>query len=150
MKWHFKGIEGTENRLLKKPEIVRGYTNCIEQYTLKGYIRKFPREDRPAVRWFLPRISIVRPDRTTTKRRIVFDAFVRYQGVSLNDVICWGPQLQRDLFHVLLRFEKHPVALVCDIAEMYLRIAVAPGRSSFSPVSLERLRPTESSRRVGI
>ncbi|XP_068749411.1 uncharacterized protein [Montipora capricornis] len=101
-------LEGTERRLLKKPEIARAYTDCIEQYALKGYIRKVPREDRPAARWFLPYFPIVRPDRTTTKTRIVFDASARYQGVKL----------QRDLFHILLRFRKHPVALVCDIAEM--------------------------------
>ena len=41
-------------------------------------------------------------------------------------MICQGPKLQHDLFHVLLRFRKHPVALVCDIAEMYLRIEIAP------------------------
>ncbi|XP_067040969.1 uncharacterized protein [Acropora muricata] len=119
-------LEGTEHRLLKSPEIARTYIDCIEQYTLKGYIRKVPKEDRPTARWFLPHFPIVRPDRTTTKTRIVFDASARYQGVSLNDVICQGPKLQRDLFHVLLRFRKNPVALVCDIAEMYLRIEIAP------------------------
>ena len=65
----------------------------------------------------------MRPDRTTTKTRIVFFSSARYQGVSLNDVICQGPKLQRDLFHVLLRFRKNPVALACDIAEMYRDIA---------------------------
>ena len=73
----------------------------------------------------------MRPDRTTTKTRIVFDASARYQGVSLNDVICQGPKLQRDLFHVLLRFRKNPVALVCDIAEMYLRIEIASEHRPF-------------------
>ena len=119
-------LEGTEHRLLKSPEIARTYIDCIEQYTLKGYIRKVPKEDRPTARWFLPHFPIVRPDRTTTKTHIVFDASARYQGVSLNDVICQGPKLQRDLFHVLLRFRKNPVAMVCDIAEMYLRIEIAP------------------------
>ena len=47
-------------------------------------------------------------------------------GISLNDVIHQGPKLQRELFSVLLRFPKNPVALVCDIAEMYLRISLAP------------------------
>ena len=37
-----------------------------------------------------------------------------------------GPKLQRDLFDVLLRFRRFPVALVCDIAEMYLRIGITP------------------------
>ena len=43
----------------------------------------------------------------------------------MNDVIHQGPKLQRDLFDVLLRFRWFPVALVCDIAEMYLRIGIA-------------------------
>ena len=55
-----------------------------------------------------------------------FCASAQYQGVSLTDAICPGPKLQRDLFHVLLRFRKNPVALACDIAEIYLRIEVAP------------------------
>ena len=91
-------LEGTEHRLLKRLEIARTYTDSIQRYTLKGYIRKVPREDRSAARWFLPHFPIVRPDRTTTKMRIVFDASARHQGVSLNDVICQGPKLQRDLF----------------------------------------------------
>lgn len=43
----------------------------------------------------------------------------RCEGVSMNDVIHQGPELQRDLFEVLLRFRRFPIALVCDIAEMY-------------------------------
>ena len=41
-------------------------------------------------------------------------------------MICQGPKLQRDLLHVLLSFRKNPVALVSDIAEMYLRIEITP------------------------
>lgn len=31
------------------------------------------------------------------------------------------------MFNVLLRFRKYPVGLICDIAEMYLRIRLAEG-----------------------
>ena len=67
----------------------------------------------------------MRPDKETTKTRIVFDASAKYEGVSLNDVIYQGPKLQRDLFGVLLRSRRFPVAMVCDIAEMYLRIGLS-------------------------
>ena len=62
----------------------------------------------------------------TTKNRVVFDASVKINGVSLNDAIYQGPKLQRDLFDVLSRFRRLPVALIFDIAEMYLRIGMAP------------------------
>lgn len=45
-------------------------------------------------------------------------------GISLNDVIHAGPKLQRELFDVLIRFRRNPVALVCDIQEMYLQIEI--------------------------
>ena len=65
-------------------------------------------------------------DRVTTKARVVFDASARYNGVSLNDIIYHGPKLQEELFDVLCRFHGYPIALVCDIAEMYLQILLCP------------------------
>ncbi|XP_068719623.1 uncharacterized protein [Montipora capricornis] len=120
-------LYNTEKRLLKNPEIAGAYSENITQYLEKGYIRKIdPTEEKPARRWYLPHFPVVRLDRVTTKTRIVFDASAKFGGVSLNDVIYQGPKLQKDLKDVLLRFRRHPVGLVCDIAEMYLRIEVTP------------------------
>ena len=55
---------------------------------------------------------------------MVFDASTKYNGVSLNDLIYRGPKLQQELFDVLLRFRRYPIALVCDITEMYLQIMI--------------------------
>jgi hypothetical protein len=76
--------------------------------------------------WYLPHFAVSKPEKETTKTRIVFDASAKKDGVSLNDVIYTGPKLQRDLVYVLLRFRRFPIALVCDVAEMYLRIGLAP------------------------
>ena len=81
--------------------------------------------------WYLPHFSIARPEKSTTKTRVVFDACAKFNGLSLNDVVCQGPKLQRDIFDVLLRFRRFPVALVCDIAEMYLRIGLSPSSRPF-------------------
>ena len=117
----------TEKRLLNNPEVGKAYSKCISQYLEKGYVRKIdPAESRPSKKWYLPHFPVVRPDRTTTKTRIVFDASAKCEGVSLNDTIFPGRKLRKDLNDLLLRFRKHPVTLVCDIAEMYLRIEVAP------------------------
>jgi len=56
----------------------------------------------------------------------VFDASARYHNVALNDVAFQGPKLQCELFDVLFRFRKYPVAVMCDISEMHLRIELSP------------------------
>ena len=120
-------LENFEKWLLKNSKIGKAYTDNIHQYLKKGYIRQVdPTEESPPNKCYLPHFPIVRPDRTTTKTRIVFDASAKFEGVSLNDAIHQGPKLQRELADVLLRFRRKPVALMCDITEMYLRIEVMP------------------------
>ena len=70
-------------------------------------------------------------DKATTKVRPVFDASAKMNGTSLNSMISTGPKLQRELPAVLLRFRRNTIALVCDIAEMYLRIELAPDDRPF-------------------
>ena len=116
-----KRLENTEKRLRKNPEVAEMYEQTIEKYVEKGYVQKVT-ESSPETKWFLPHFPVIRPERDTTKVRIVFDASAKQDGISLNDTMYQGPKLQNDLFDVLLRFRKHPVALVCDIEEMYLQI----------------------------
>lgn len=66
-----------------------------------------------------------------TKTRIVFDASAQFKGVSLNDIVLEGPKLQNDLFVVLLRLRREPVAVMCDIKEMYLQIKLQPEDQSY-------------------
>ena len=89
-------------------------------------MRKVPDTELSKSKWYLPHFPVLRPDKDTTKTRIVFDASAKYEEISLNDRIHLGPKLQRDLFDVLLRFRRFPVAIVRDIAEMYLRIGILP------------------------
>ena len=81
-------------------------------------------EPSPSEVWYLPHFSVIRMDKTTTKVRIVFDCSAKTDGVSLNYAICAGPKLQKDLFDVLIRFRRNPVALACDIKEMYLQMEI--------------------------
>ena len=102
------------------------YTNVTKEYLKKGYVSKVTPSDKVVKAWYLPHFAIVKPEKTTTKTRVVFDASAKSNGGSLNDAIYQGPKLQRDLFDVLLRFRRLPVALICDLSEMYLRIGMAP------------------------
>ena len=123
-------LEHTERRLRRDPEIAESYSRTIRQYADKGYIVKAEHDsDQPA--WYLPHFAVLRPDKETTKTRIVFDASAAVDGVSLNSRLHAGPKLQRDLVEVLTRFRKKPVAAVCDISEMYLQISLEPDQRRY-------------------
>lgn len=114
-----------ENKLKKDCALGTEYSRVIKGYVEKGYLRRVePDEPSPPEVWYLPHFPVVRMDKTTTKVRIVFDCSAKTDGVSLNDVICAGPKLQKDLFDVLIRFRRNPVALACDIKEMYLQVEI--------------------------
>lgn len=119
--WLYVGSRTLE----KSAGVATAYNEILGQYIEKGYIRKVPQHEHFKSKWYLPHFPVVRPDKETTKTRIVFDASAKFDGISLNDVIHQGPKLQRDLFDILLRFRRFSVAMVCDIAEMYLRIGLS-------------------------
>ena len=115
----------TEKSLKKKEFVEKEYQKTIETYVEKGYLCKVPESEAPPPEiWYLPHFPIVKMSKSTTKVRIVFDCSAKCNGVSLNDAIHAGPKLQRELFDVLIRFRCNPVALVCDMQEMYLQIEI--------------------------
>ena len=118
-------LVNTEKRLKRSPDVAHAYNKCLEQYVEKSYVSKVPEQERIKFQWYLPHFPVLRPEKDTTKVRIVFDALAKYDGISMNDMLYQGPKLQRDLFDVLLWFRRRPVAVVCDIAEMYLQIGIA-------------------------
>ena len=124
-------LECTEKRLHKDQTVKSAYCKTIEQYLGKGYIHKLEQSNKDDKCWYLPHFPVIRTDKVTTKTRIVFDASATYKGESLNQTIDQGPKLQQQLTNVLLRFRKNPVALVCDVAEMYLRVEIAEKDRSY-------------------
>ena len=72
----------------------------------------------------MPHFPVVWQDMATTKVCVVYDATAKC-GKSLNDDLHAGRKLRNDLVQVLLRFCKEPVAVVADIAEMFLQVEVA-------------------------
>ena len=64
----------TENILKKNCALGTEYSQIIQAYVEKGYLRRVePDEPLPPKVWHLPHIPVIRMDKTTTKVRIVFD-----------------------------------------------------------------------------
>ena len=115
----------TERKLLREVKTANEYNQIIEGYVNKGYVKILEKDPEiESKKWYLPHFVVIKPDKETTKARIIFDASAAEDGTSLNNFIYQGPKLQRDLLNVLLRFRRYPVAIVGDISEMYLQVKI--------------------------
>lgn len=72
---------------------------------------------------YLPHHAVLKEESPMTKLRVVFDwSCSTFSGISLNDVLRFGPTIQQDLLYILLRFRKHQYVLTADIQKMYRQI----------------------------
>ena len=116
----------TTERSVRKKGVQSKYNEVFVKYLGKNCIRKVSKPESKDTKWLLAHFPILRFDKETTKIRIVFDASAKFENVSLNDFVLKGPKLQRDVFTIICRFRRHPIAIVCDISEMYLQIELTP------------------------
>ena len=97
-------------RNLKKKGFIEEYQKAIDTYVKRGYLREVPETEAPPPDvWYLPHFPIVKLSKSTTKERIVFHCSAKCDGISLNEVIDAGPELQREFCSVST---PNPVALV--------------------------------------
>ncbi|XP_058456828.1 uncharacterized protein LOC131434190 [Malaya genurostris] len=109
-----------ERRFAANPELKALYSNFIHEYRTLGHMREINDNTVKCKTYYLPHHAVLKPDSTTTKLRVVFDASCRTStGVSLNDGLMVGPVVQEDLLSIVLRFRVHRFAIVADIAKMY-------------------------------
>ena len=111
-----------QKKLHRDPSLSRKVSDLMEHYIGAGYARRVNAVSLPSpVTWYLP-IFTVRNPAKPEKVRIVWDAAARVDGVSLNDLLMSGPDLNEPLILVLLRFRQGPFAVVGDIREMFHQI----------------------------
>ena len=120
-------LQKVEKKLKMDRNLAHAYQGVIDDYLKKEYIRVVPTsEPRPDSEWFLPHFPVVRPDRETTKVRIVFDASAKLNEKSLNTGALSGPKLQSNIFDILVRFREELEALVGDVSQMYHQLVLKP------------------------
>ncbi|XP_062539286.1 uncharacterized protein LOC134207596 [Armigeres subalbatus] len=117
-----------ERRLDCNPPLKAMYTEFIHEYLLMGHMKQVPEECSEKPVYYMPHHAVLRPDSTTTKLRVVFDASCRTStGLSLNDALMVGPVVQDPLLAMLVRFRLHRIAAVADVAKMYRMVLTQPG-----------------------
>ena len=75
--------------------------------------------------WYIPHHGVYHPQKPD-KIRVVFDCSATFENTSLNSHLLQGPDLTNMLVGVICRFRKEPVAVICDIEQMFYQFRVSP------------------------
>ncbi|XP_059222451.1 uncharacterized protein LOC131996706 [Stomoxys calcitrans] len=135
-----------EARLLRNPVFKSEYDKVLEEYTSLKHMSRVsaPKDVHSCDYYYLPHHAVVKPESTTTKVRVVFNASSpSSNGVSLNDVLYAGPVLQNDLVVLILRWRFFRYVFNGDITKMYRQILIRPEHRVFQRI-LHRIDPNGS------
>lgn len=130
-----------EKRLLRDPQLKKEYDENIAEYlSLKHMIPISPPDPlHDTSGFYLPHHAVVKPDSTTTKVRVVFNAsYPSTNGLSLNDILHTGPVLQNDLTILILNWRLYRYVFNGDIQRMYRQIRVHSDHTSFQRILLRK------------
>ncbi|XP_037958187.1 uncharacterized protein LOC119687775 [Teleopsis dalmanni] len=124
-----------ERRLERQHTLKEDYVKFMQEYLMLGHMSRVDNFDNITPHYIIPHHCILRPQSTTTKLRVVFDASARTSsGRSLNEILMVGPTIQQDLILTLLTFRLHRYALTADISKMYRQFVVDPRDRNFQLV----------------
>ncbi|XP_059226988.1 uncharacterized protein LOC131998556 [Stomoxys calcitrans] len=125
-----------ERKLQKTPEIKEQYDNAILEYLELGHIRKITAQEiTKTPNYYLPHHAVIKPDRLTTKLRVVFNASSPSSNRrSLNDNLFAGPILQQDLVLQILKWRFFKYVFNADVTKMYRQILLDPSQTQFQRI----------------
>lgn len=118
-------LDSLMRRFSREPDLYRQYCDFMNEYLSLGHMTEVPKCDIHKVKYCIPHHAVLRPESSTTKLRVVFDASAKTSnGLCLNDILEKGPQLQQDLFSILCRFRTHKYAACADVEKMFRQVRV--------------------------
>ncbi|XP_065088590.1 uncharacterized protein LOC135710068 [Ochlerotatus camptorhynchus] len=125
-----KRLRSMEKRFDRNPEFHKQYSDFIEEYLALGHMEEVPENEvsvKASESFYLPHHAVMKAESTTTKLRVVFDASSASEsGVSLNDRLLAGPNVNQELFSVHLRFRSNEVAFAADAEKMFRQVWMHP------------------------
>ncbi|KAJ8984268.1 hypothetical protein NQ317_009752 [Molorchus minor] len=134
-----------EQRLRRNPSLYEEYSNFMNEYIHSGHMEVVENciPDSNTNTYYIPHHCVLKPESTTTKLRVVYDASSKSQeNISLNDTLLVGPKLQQDIAAILLNFRIHAYVFTADIRQMYRQILISPGHQDYQRI-LWRVSPGE-------
>jgi hypothetical protein len=118
------------------------YQNFMQEYISLNHML-LVEDDNPNDGCYLPHQGIIKFTGTQTKFRVVFDGSAKSSnGTALNDHLLVGPNLQKDIFSLLVHFRQYQYALSADVVKMFRQIWISQKHWKYQKV-LWRSDPSE-------
>ncbi|GFX61589.1 DUF1758 domain-containing protein [Trichonephila clavipes] len=119
-----KRLNAPWTRLIRDPQYLKLYKDFIKEYEQLGHMKEVVVEnDNSEIAYYMPHHGILRPEKSTTKLRVVFNATnPTSNGLSLNSIQYNGGLVQNDLFTIMIKFREPPYAFTADVKMMYRMI----------------------------
>ncbi|GFV31658.1 uncharacterized protein TNCV_692321 [Trichonephila clavipes] len=115
-----KRLNALWTRLIRDPQYLKLYRDFIHEYDQFGHMKEVVAEhDNSEVAYYMPHHGVLRPEKSTTKLRVVFNATnPTSNGLSLNSIQYNGGLVQNDLFTIMIKIREHPYAFTADVKMM--------------------------------
>ncbi|GFS50706.1 uncharacterized protein TNCV_2042611 [Trichonephila clavipes] len=96
------------NRLARDENYLNLYREFLRDYERLGHMKEVTNETEPEITYYATHHGIYRPEKSTTKLRVVFNcSSLTDNGISLNDIQYNGGVIQEDLYAQMLRFRTY-------------------------------------------
>lgn len=113
-----------ERKLKKNPYLKTEYEKFINEYANLGHLSEST-VAKPHPSYFLSHHAVFKSSSESTSLRVVFDGSApSSSGLSLNDILMVGPNVQDSLFSILIRARQYKYILAADIEKMYRQVLV--------------------------
>ncbi|XP_059828204.1 uncharacterized protein LOC132395502 [Hypanus sabinus] len=113
-----KQFMSLQKTLKRKPEMQQQYVAFMEKIFANGHAEVAPPLREGEECWYLPTFGVYHPQKPN-QIRVVFDSSAQCTGISLNDVLLTGPDLNNTLLGVLPCFQKEKVVILADIQQVF-------------------------------
>ncbi|GFT06218.1 uncharacterized protein TNCV_800391 [Trichonephila clavipes] len=111
------------------------YREFLRDYERLGHMKEVTNETDPDITYYATHHGIYRPEKSTTKLRVVFNcSSLTDNRISLNDIQYNGGVIQEDLYAQMLRFRTYTYAFTADIKMMYRTILINPKQCSLQRI----------------
>ncbi|GFY35732.1 integrase catalytic domain-containing protein [Trichonephila clavipes] len=121
-------------RLSRDSSYLSLYAEFLKEYEELGHMERVVESSEPPTHYYIPHHGVLRPEKLTTKLRIVFNgSSPTTTGISLNDILLKG-EVKEDVFETISRFRRHKFAFSTDIQKMYRQILINPDQQDLQRI----------------